>query len=514
MKLVYLVKTAGAVVLILVLLVIAGCFIQPQPLTETEIRARVSRDRSVLTKNQDPLNGPVDLYEAMARALKYNLDVRVEVMQKMLAHQNLKLAHYEMLPKLVANGAFDQRNNFNGGTSVSLLTGRESLEASTSSEKDVFSGNLMLSWDVLDFGLSYIRARQAADNVLIAEEEKRRVAGRVLQDVRTAYWRAVSAERMLDRLEFLDEWIGKALENTKIIQQKKLESPLVSLQYQRELIDKQRDIQKLYRELATAKVELASMMNLPPGQYYELLAPEFKEDRLPELGMAVEEMEFQALLNRPELRTVDYRRRINAKETKAAILELLPNINVELGGYYNSNKLLFNSNWLAYGSKVSWNLIKLFQQPVRLRSIEARQKILEAQSLALTMTVMTQVHIRLAQLAYAKKELVTAQRYYRTQVKIAQQTRLEWTANRVGVHELIRERVNEVVAELRHNTAKSNVQTAYANLLASIGQDPLPNTMSAASVPDLANALRTHWEALSGRAAKNAPQKDSSVGVG
>ncbi len=54
MKLVYLVKTAGAVVLILVLLVIAGCFIQPQPLTETELRARVSRDRSVLTKTRTP----------------------------------------------------------------------------------------------------------------------------------------------------------------------------------------------------------------------------------------------------------------------------------------------------------------------------------------------------------------------------------------------------------------------------------------------------------------------------
>ena len=182
-----------------------GCAIKPIPLTTDEVQARVQEDREVLIKDQEPLAGPVDLYEAMARALKYNLDARVELMHKMLAQTQLDLSHYAMLPRLAANAGFDGRNNFPGGVAQSLLTGRQILEPFTSAERNIFSADLSLSWNVLDFGLSYIRAKQAADDVLIAEEERRRVANRIMQDVRIAYWRAISAERILPSLKLLDD---------------------------------------------------------------------------------------------------------------------------------------------------------------------------------------------------------------------------------------------------------------------------------------------------------------------
>lgn len=477
----------------IVMLAMTACSVTPQHLTEAELETRVSRDLSVLTRGQEPVTGPVDLYEAMARTLKYNLDARVQLMKTMLAHQNLDVSRYELLPRLVANGAYDGRNNFSGGSSFSLLSGRQSLEPSTSSEKDVFSSNLTLSWDVLDFGLSYIRAKQAADDVLIAEEERRRVAIRLLQNVRAAYWRAVSAERMLARLDFLHEWIDKALDRSETIQERRLESPLVALQYRRELLNSQREIQKLYRELATAKTELAALMNLPPDQYYELDMPD-REGPALAVDLTPEQMEQRALLNRPELRVVDYRKRINARETKAALLELLPNMSLEVGGNYNSNKFLFKNNWLAYGAKVSWNLIQLFRQPAKLELIDVQAHVLDAQGLALTMAVMTQVHVRVAQLLHAGKELETAKSYYDTQVKIAEQTRLSWIANRTGVQALIREKVNEVLAELRYDTAKADREAAYANLLAAIGDDPLPDVLTGHSVTRLARALQARWE--------------------
>lgn len=152
-------------------------------------------------------------------------------MQAQLAHQQLNVAHYSLLPQLSANAGFDGRNNFTGGVGQSLVTGRQAVEAFTSSEKNVASGNLALSWDVLDFGLSFVRAQQAAGNVMIAEEEKRRIAVRLAQDVRSAYWRAVSAERVLHRVEFLNESVPKALESAQQIVDKKLQSPLTPLNY-------------------------------------------------------------------------------------------------------------------------------------------------------------------------------------------------------------------------------------------------------------------------------------------
>ncbi|MBM4127510.1 MAG: TolC family protein, partial [Nitrospira sp.] len=158
---------------------LSGCAITPVPLTTDEVQSRVKEDRAVLTKDQEPLSGPMDLYDAMARALKYNLEARVELMHKMLSQAQLDLSHYAMLPRLAVNAGFDGRSNFTGGRGMSLVTGRQAIEPFTSSEKNIFSEDLSLSWNVLDFGLSYIRAKQAADDVLIADEERRRVANRV-----------------------------------------------------------------------------------------------------------------------------------------------------------------------------------------------------------------------------------------------------------------------------------------------------------------------------------------------
>ena len=482
-------KVTGLVSCILML---GGCMVMPEPLTETEVRSRVDQDLGALTQDQEPVVGAIDLYEAMARALKYNLDVRVEVMEKMLAHQKLDLSHYELLPQIVANANYEERSNFSGGVSRSLLDGTESLEASTSSEKDVFSSDLTLSWDILDFGLSYIRAKQAADDVLIAEEEKRRAAIRVLQEVHASYWRAVSADRMLPRLTVLSDWIERSLATSRRIKHQKLASPLIPLRYQRELIESQRQIQRLHRDLVTAKIHLAALMNLPPGKPYELVTPP-RALSMPTLDIDVKEMEYRALVNRPELRAVDYQKRINAKETKAALLELLPHISVQGSMNYNSNDLLFESNWLTYGAKVSWNLLKAFTQPARLQAIDAQGKVLDMRSLALSMTILSQVHVSMAKFSYAKRGLLTAERYYKTQAQIAEHTRLSWISNRLGTQVLVREKVSQVVAELRYLAAKANMEAAYAKLLATMGEDPLPAAVKGHTVAELADALRRHW---------------------
>ena len=202
-------RTSHAVLLALLL---AGCSVQPKAFDANENQAR-SADLVVRANaDQEPVTGPIDLYEAMARAIKYNLDGRVELMNLALAQRELDLSRYDMLPKLVATVDYGGRDNYSGGISKSLLTGQTSLEPSTSSEKNVVQSDLTLSWDVLDFGLSYVRAKQAADRVSIADERKRKVINRLIEDVRTAYWRAVSAERLLTQIQELERATQTALD--------------------------------------------------------------------------------------------------------------------------------------------------------------------------------------------------------------------------------------------------------------------------------------------------------------
>ncbi len=472
---------------------LSSCAIKPVPLTNDEVRSRVKEDRANLTKDQEPISGPIDLYEAMARALKYNLDARIELMHKMLAQTQLDLSHYAMLPRLAANAGFDGRNNFTGGIARSLVTGNQILEPFTSSDRDIFSADLSLSWNVLDFGLSYIRAKQAADDVLIAEEERRRVANRVMQDVRSAYWQAVSAERILPSLKMLDEWVKNALERAQAVQDDKLSTPLVPLQYKLDLLNTQRYTQQFFRELSTAKLRLAALINLPPGQDMILMVPE-REAGTMNLPVDMTALENRALESRPELKMIDYRRRINARETKAAILEMLPSLNLQAGGNYNSNSFLFNNNWYAYAARASWNLLNIFRYPARAKTIAAQEKILHTQNLALTMAVMSQVHVGVAQVAQAKKETVTARLYHDTQSQITEQTRLAWRTARLSEQAVLRERVNQVAAQLRYDAAEAELQTAWASLLAAIGEDVLPNDLTKEqSVSDLALEVRSRW---------------------
>jgi multidrug efflux system outer membrane protein len=483
------------VLLIVAIIGLSSCAVKPIPLTKDEVQSRVKEDRAVLIQDQEPISGPIDLYEAMARALKYNLDARVELMHKMLAQTQLDLSHYAMLPRLAVNAGFDGRSNYSGGTARSLITGQQQIQPFTSSERNVFSSDFALSWNVLDFGMSYIRAKQAADDVLIAEEERRRVANRVMQDVRSAYWRAVSAERILPSLKMLDEWVKTALEKAQAIQDDKLSSPLVPLQYKLDLLNTQRYIQQLYRELLTAKLQLAALMNLPPGQEQELMlmVPEREAETL-KLPFDMTVLEERALEARPELRMIDYRRRINARETKAAILEILPSLNFLAGGNWSSNTFLFNQHWATYAARTSWNLLSIFRYPARAKTIEAQDKVLHTQNLALTMAIMSQVHVSVAQVAQAKKETSTARLYHDTQSQISEQTRLGWRIGRQSEQAMLRERVNQVSAQLRYDAMESEVQVAWAMLLAAVGEDVLPNDLTREhSVSDFALEIRTRW---------------------
>jgi outer membrane protein TolC len=213
--------------LVVALLALSGCAVTPKPLTNAELSTRAAKNvAEVVPAEQEPVAGQIGLYEAMARALKYNLDYKTEMMEQALKTRELDITRYDMLPQLVATGGYAGRNTFAGASSLSLLSGRQSLEPSTSSERNIFTGDLTLSWDVLDFGLSYVRAKQKADEVLIAMERRRKVSNRIIEDVRVAYWRAVSAERLIDKLKQLEGSVAATLTNSAAVRRRSPRLPI------------------------------------------------------------------------------------------------------------------------------------------------------------------------------------------------------------------------------------------------------------------------------------------------
>jgi outer membrane protein TolC len=472
---------------------LAGCSVMPKPLAPSEIATKADNNFATVDANQEPVSGPIDLYEAMARALKYNLDYKVEMMEEALKTRELNLSRYDMLPQLVASAGYAGRNNYSGASSLSLLTRRQSLEPSTSAEKNLYTADLTMSWDVLDFGLSYVRAQQKADEALISQERRRKVANRIIEDVRTAYWRSVSAERLLTKLQSLENAVSTTLSNSERLAQRRMSAPLTALTYQRELVEIQAEVRKLQRELVISKAQLAALMNLKPGTEFSLALPD-RTKVLPEVKYTGEDMMMTALKNRAELREVSYRQRINAKELDAALLSALPSFRGLVGVNVDSNSFLYNNDWFQWGARASWNVLNLFRYPAQKKAVKAQDDVLRQRELALTMAVITQVHVARARFGHLTEELDTAAHQMSVQDKIMYQIRAGHSAGVMSQQTLLREEMNTLVAEVKYDIAYAEAQNAYANLFASMGIDDFgPDITGRENVSTLKTSLANLW---------------------
>ncbi len=472
---------------------LSGCAVNPQALTTDEMVSFADANLSALAADQEPVSGPISLYEAMARALKYNLDFRVERMKQALAMGDAELKSWNMLPSLVAKAGYSGRSNEPGGRSESLLTGVQSLQPSKSTEKNMFTANLEFSWDILDFGLSYVRAKQAADRVLIAQERTRKVINRIIEDVRSSFWRAASAQRLNTAMNRLRQRVARALRNARRQARSGQTEPLAALTYERELLSIKRQLSELQRDLRSTRVQLALLMNLAPGQHYTLAIPRHRPADL-NLKWNPERMIAMALRNRPELREVAYQQRINAKEVDAALLELLPGIRLYAGPNWDSNKYLYNNDWVSWGARASWNLMHVFRYPARKRQINAREDVLKAQAQALAMAIMAQVHIARVRYLYQRHVFSAAREYFDVQRRILGKVRAATMQDAASEQSLIREQMNTVLAAVKYDVAYADLQNAIASVYASLGLDPYDGPVSTdMSVKALAAALKRAW---------------------
>lgn len=483
----------GATSAVAISLMVSGCAVMPKPLTDAQLSHIADENLERVTADQEPIHGAIDLYEAMARSLKYNLDYRVEVYEKALRAAELDLSHYSLLPKIVANTGFDRRNNFNASSSLNLVTNAQNFGASTSRERHVRERNLEISWDVLDFGLSYVRARQTADKVLIAHETKRKITNRIIEDVRTAFWRAVSADRLVTRLRHIEGRTRRALANARSLSTERQTSPITALTYERELVEIKRSIQELQRDLGVAKSQLAALMNIKPGTRFRLQVPRRYRGGLRLKGSAPD-MVSVALRNRPELREVAYRRRINRKEADAALLELLPSFRMFASTNFDSNRFLLNNHWFGWGAKAAWNLLRVVEYPAKRAVINSQDELLEQRALALTMAIMTQVHVSRIRFYHYRRELSTSREYHDVQRRLVESMRVEAAAGRISEQTLLREEMNTLVAEVKADIAFAGMQNAFANVYSSMGLNPYDDEFDLElDVNSLAKTLRSVW---------------------
>lgn len=461
--------------------VLAGCAVTPQPLTVDEIAQRATEDRARMGENQEPVSAPLSFADVAARVLKYNLDFRQRMMEGALADRQLAVGQWDMFPALLANAGYVTRSN-----EAAYINDAGVVSAATSERTRRLAG-LEFSWNLLDFGVSYYRARILADQVLIAEERKRKAIQTLMQETRHTYWRALGAQRLGDRLQELMKRSNVALAQARVIEQQGLLPQAQALAYQRALLDATTLLQLRRQDLEFAKIELASLMNLP--HHVDFTLADEPEPDLPPVPAEIEKLEDLALVQRPELREEDYRRRITVNDTRRALTQTLPGISFSTGWQYDSNRYLLNNSWVETGLRVSANLFRLASIPSIRRAGEAQEQLDDTRRLAQAMAVATQVRLAALRYRIARDGLDQAAESARVDFRLAEYTRAAASSRVDSELELLRTEARSLLSEYERHIAFADVQAAWGRLYNSVGYDLVPAEADA-SLAMLSRSIR------------------------
>lgn len=471
---------------LMVVFLVAGCSNYDNVMSRNERTARIENDKNAIFATQEPVRRSITLCEAMARAMKYNLDLRLKAADAILARGDFNVSEFDMLPGIVASAGYLSRSN-----PLAVKSSPDSNIISFAEDRHRRVADLQMTWNILDFGVSYINSRQKGDEFLIALERRRKMQQNIIRDVRYAFYRSMSAQRLLSKIDPLMRQVKSALAKSQRLEKDQTQSPLDALRYQKTLLTTLRELTNLQRDLMNSKKELAALMSLPPSQNFVVNAAYNPKQALPgNFPKKVRELEYLGLQYRPELREEDYHTRINVNEVTKARLRMLPGLEFNIGENYDSNSFIVNNSWANSGVRLTWNLINLLSAPMRIGRAQSDVKVADIRRMALSMAVLTQVDVAFLRYHQSRKEVEIANKEQNVTRRLYSQINTAYRAQKASELELIQAKTDMLLADLRKDLTEAEYQNAAGQVLSSVGYDVIPILDTGKSVAALTNDIR------------------------
>ncbi|MBT8420629.1 MAG: TolC family protein [Gammaproteobacteria bacterium] len=473
-------------------LMLGGCAVTQTPYTAEEFDKLAQEDMRILPE-QEPFDGEMTLDEAMARAIKYNLQRQVKLMEQELAHNQTVLSKFDLLPSLDITGSSTHRDDHLVLDSYDITGGGNNPNNNVNTERSNNAASGKLVWNVLDFGVSHSIAKQTGDEELKSRERKRRAVQEILRDVREAYWRAVGSGSVEDDVAQLSEETLRALRLSAKSQKALLRSPEKALLYQRSLLEILVRLKEIQAGIIAAKAKLTSLMGLRPNAAYTLKKPPAVLP-IQRLHLSLEEMEQVALRNHPALREAHYQTRFAAEEARKEIKRLFPGLEFSLGANYDSNRFLHHQSWTSAGVQVSWNLFSLFSASKRIETAKQKKELSNRQRLDLSVALLTRLYVGNAQYELAVEDFQLAACLEDVGAKLHDLKVKSMKAKTGNRLDLIHSRVDLLRLQLQRTVKYADLQASIALLQESTGQDLLPEALPNHDLETLRTAIQERRE--------------------
>lgn len=475
------------------LIFLAGCSITPQPFSTDDIALIAQADRELIFNSQEPIEGELTLELAMALALKYNLENRVMLLEETVANQQLDMSKLDLLPSLAVNAGYLDRDNINASTSVSVETGNVSLEPSTSQQQQQFNSSGRFTWNLLDFGVSYLQAKQDADRYLIAKKSRQKVMLALLKEVRAAYWNAVAMEQMSGELDEISLRVDGLLDYWQSIRDQQLRAPVAVLMDIRGLIETRQQLGEIRRVIDTAHAKLANLINA--DSFSDLHLPKSLDfPKLLEVSNDIESMEMVALTNSAEYATEVYKVRIEQLESRKTMMRLLPGLEFSYGESYDDNSFLYNSNWGELGINLTADLTRLMSTRQIKKFRETNEQLTINRKLAINMAVITGVHITWQDYRNSLTSLGRAEYLQEIDQEISQLTSNAQANQAESGAAAIQSEFRAFRSKISRLQSYAGAQEAYGGLMVSLGLNPVPVDYQRYSVEGLAEKVSSNLD--------------------
>ncbi len=330
--------------------------------------------------------------DAIEYALKNSFEARLMAKKKEIERELVTGSKLRLLPTLQANLERSRQDRLTPSYSKDYRTEEKAAEPTYSQGRHTNTFQMSLIWNLLDFGATYLKSRQAQDRYLMSEQNLRRVRQNLVLSVTKAYWRAVVAQEALKVAEDLavksevhEDEIEKLIEKGAI-------SKYQGLEIQSRLLSSRMNLEEFEQEYARAKATLSGLMGMAPGTKFRLDRPDFKTDLVIE-PLPMRELEKETLRRRPELFNEDLNERISYDEARIALIKMFPSPSLFLRYEHDANKLLYVHDWWTVGLNASMQLLSLPAKYSDYKATKLESGMIVERRHALAVAILSQLHL-------------------------------------------------------------------------------------------------------------------------
>ena len=426
----------------------------PVAYTDWDRAIRVDTDmQTMYAATPRKIEKPIDMYMAMALALKYNYTRRVVSYQQSLVEVGKSPAN--RLPEIFSSAGYVNTANHSA-----------------------MDSELKLAWNILDVGTVYYQTQDAKFQSGVAYEQSRKVIHNLLQETRVLYWKALTAQRLLptidDMIEYMTLEVDELNSRAKELSESGQALSMPDLVKKRKYMESVKQLSAIKRDLETSQVRLASLIGFHPSTEFKLVGKEYGNFELPEIKSSLSEMEWLALTNRPELRVRDMV--TNVEEVKASFKVLQdPGL-----AKYKSDPAYYNRLWAQKAQKLGLSIFENMRNPSASDLETLRRQ-------RMTNLVLSQVYVAWARYMSALEDYEISNELANVSEDIAEDTTIK-DGSRSENSQL--EAARAIEDEAKAMLAYVDLQDSLGNLYSSLGMDAIPYYMLGEKPSKIAVYLR------------------------